>query len=72
MKIQSKGNFDTGEFEFLIDGESVLSIRLDELNQNSDSFVKGLNFELSVALEKAYETGKLDAMKAAVNAVRAL
>ena len=56
-----EGNFNTGEFEFFVHGETVLSVNLTELNQNSANFQSLLSGNINRAIERAARLGYLKA-----------
>lgn len=70
MGFSSSGNFDTGEYKCSFDDETVISVKLDELNQHHQSFQPMLNGILSRAFQRAYEQGKEKTVRLAMNALR--
>lgn len=56
--ISSTGNFDDGSLDVRVGNDSVLSVQLDELNQNKPTFQNRLNLELVKAIEDSFRLGR--------------
>ena len=71
MATTERGNFDTGIFEFNVNGETVLALKLNELDQYHDDFQPLLQGTLSRAIQRAYRLGKIEGKENAMSAVKA-
>lgn len=56
--ISYTGNFDDGSLDVRIGNQYVLTVDLDELNQNKPNFQKRLNLELVEAIEDSFKAGR--------------
>ena len=56
--ISSTGNFDEGSLDIRIGNKYVLTVDLDELNQNSPKFQKQLMTELRQSIEDSFKLGR--------------
>lgn len=65
MRITYKGNFDTGDLDICADGNEVISLTLNELNQNKDQFVAGMHARLVKSYQLTYKAGR-ESMKAEI------
>lgn len=66
------GDFDKGEFEAAFNGETVVRLKLDELNQNHASFNPSLMNTLQQSYEHAYRLGKHHAKKELLDSIKDL